>query len=92
MVRFNFHGLVMLLVAGCAGLASSWLVVENWLLVTAVLLVVLDVIYRSRTIHQGWDKWLAGYTGGFLGISPVWITGLLLLVLHFTGWLDLAVR
>ncbi|MEM7797948.1 MAG: hypothetical protein AAF633_02055 [Chloroflexota bacterium] len=90
MIRFNLSGLIMLIIAAFAGLATSAVVGEAWPLATAGLLIPMDIAYRWRSSEDGWQKWLAGRSGGFLGITPVWITGLLLLGLHFSGWLSLS--
>ena len=90
MIRFNLSGLIMFLVAALVGTIASLILGNNGILVAVGVLIPLDLVYRWRSSEEGWAKWLAGNTGGFLGITPAWMTGLILLGIHFSGWLDLA--
>lgn len=89
MIRFNLSGLLMAFVCGIAyGILTSLEVEEpQSIYIVVALMFGMDIVYRWRNDEEGVWKWLDGKAGGFLGITPVWITALILALLAGIGWL-----
>lgn len=90
MIRFNLIGFVMAAIFGVIwGIISTIGVADPvgaYIALSALFL--MDVVYRFWNDEEGIWKWLDGKSGGFLGITPVWITAILLAILFATGFLD----
>lgn len=90
MIRFNASGFVMgILCAVCwtiFGAISITKPISGY--IALGILFLMDIAYRWYNDEEGVWKWLDGKSGGFLGITPVWITAIILLGLLVSGFLD----
>lgn len=69
------------LICGCMwGALNTFRVEEPTAAYLALgVLLVMDLVYRWRNeAEEGVWKWFNGKAGGFLGITPVWMTALIL--------------
>jgi hypothetical protein len=89
-IHFNVLGGLLLLGSALVGFALGAFGLSPQIYGTIALLLMctLDIIYRWRNKAEGREKWLGQRTGGFLGIAPVWITGLVLAALLYAGLLE----
>ena len=92
MIRFNFPGLVMGIICGVVWGILLALNIGDTIAAYGMIgtMFLLDIAYRLRNGEDGvWDKRFDGKTGGFLGITPVWLPAVIMLALFQTGWLPL---
>ena len=90
MIRFNLIGFVMAAIFSVIWGITSAIGVGDpaGAYISLTVLFLMDVVYRFWNDEEGIWKWLDGKSGGFLGITPVWITAILLAILFATGFLD----
>ena len=90
MIRSNKKGLIMVLigVAVMVALAVFSFTFRAALSYGCGVMIVLDGVLRLRHSAVGKDKWLTAAAGGFFGRMPVWVLGLILLILLQTGLVE----
>lgn len=91
MVRFNMTGLYMFL-AGAAVMATAVAFGLDFTAAGTVMCIawiVGDGIYRLRQDATGREKWLVGQSGGLVAFMPVWLLGLLMMLLLQSGYLEM---
>lgn len=89
MVRSNRTGFWMFLV-GAVVMATAVVLDQDFatsLSLSCVAWIGVDGVYRLRNGLNGRNKWLGARGGGVIGFAPVWILGLLMLLLLQTGFL-----
>jgi hypothetical protein len=90
MKRVNGTGVVLVLI--CVGVMAGLAVADlsfTWALSAGcVVMSLADGALRLRSEATGKEKWLTGGEGGIFGRMPVWILGIVLLIVTQTGLIE----